>query len=140
MSRGINVKVATPKIIKALETSLAKMKKDFAEQDKKQAAFEKAKETWVKKGAKILIENAKLANDTDLSVWHTQANLTIRFDLENEKIKDLLGECPVQEPNRISEWQYKEAVEEIENAIRLLKLTDEEFVSTSTYKSVAKYI
>ena len=138
MSRGINVKVATPKIIKALETSLAKMKKDFAEQDKKQNAYQKAKEAWEKKGVKILIENAKLANETSLSTWRDQANLTLRFDLDD--VADVIGKCPVQEPNRIAEWQYKEAVEEIENAIRLLKLTDEEFVSTSTYKSVAKYI
>lgn len=140
MSRGINVKVATPKIIKALETSLAKMKKDFAEQDKKKNAYEKAKEAWEKKASKTLIENAKLADDISLGTWREQANLTLRFDLSNEKIADLIGECPVQEPNTIAEWQYKEAVEEIENAIRLLKLTDEEFVSTSTYKSVAKYI
>jgi len=31
-------------------------------------------------------------------------------------------------------------VEEIENALRILKMTDEEVVSTSTYNSIAKYL
>ena len=31
-----------------------------------------------------------------------------------------------------------EMIEEIENAIRILKLTDDEVVSTSTYNSIAK--
>jgi hypothetical protein len=36
--------------------------------------------------------------------------------------------------------QYRDDVEEIENAIRILKLTDEEVVSTSTYNSIARYL
>jgi hypothetical protein len=35
---------------------------------------------------------------------------------------------------------YKDTVDEIENAIRILKLTDEEVVSTSTYNSIARYL
>jgi hypothetical protein len=31
-------------------------------------------------------------------------------------------------------------VEEIENAIRILKMTDEEVVSTSTYNAIARYL
>ena len=49
-----------------------------------------------------------------------------------------------QEPDRDYEvmpsHQYRDDVEEIENAIRILKLTDEEVVSTSTYNSIAKYL
>ncbi len=37
MSRAITVKVATPKVIKALETKLATIKKDFAEQGANEA-------------------------------------------------------------------------------------------------------
>jgi hypothetical protein len=35
---------------------------------------------------------------------------------------------------------YREMKEEISNAIRILQLTDEEVVSTSTYNSIAKYL
>jgi hypothetical protein len=40
----------------------------------------------------------------------------------------------------MNEWQYKEQKEEIENAIRILKMTDEETVNTSTYNAVARYL
>jgi hypothetical protein len=40
----------------------------------------------------------------------------------------------------MNEWQYKEQKEEIENAIRILKMTDEEVVNTSTYNAVARYL
>jgi hypothetical protein len=42
-----------------------------------------------------------------------------------------------ESPTGIVEWQVKQDIEELENAIALLKMTDEEFVSTSTYKGVA---
>ena len=35
---------------------------------------------------------------------------------------------------------YKEDNQAIENAIRILKMTDEEYVSTSTYSAVSKFI
>jgi hypothetical protein len=37
-------------------------------------------------------------------------------------------------------WSLNSDIEELENAIALLKMTDEEFVSTSTYKGVARLI
>ena len=38
------------------------------------------------------------------------------------------------------EWQYNSKVDEIENAIRILKMTDDEVVSTSTYNAIAQYL
>jgi hypothetical protein len=35
---------------------------------------------------------------------------------------------------------YREQKEEISNAIRILKMTDEETVSASTYQAVARYL
>ena len=139
MSRGINVKIATDKVIKGLEASLAKIKKDFAEQEKNEAAFDKKVDAWNKKAEKILLENLKLATTKDVGIWRGSANLTFRFN-DSDKLIELIGKEPERDYKRMGDYEFKEAVEEIENAIRLLKLTDEEFVSTSTYKSVAKYI
>ena len=139
MSRGINVKIATVKVIKGLETSLAKMKKDYAEQEKNEAAFQKKHDAWEKKAEKTLLENLKLATQTDVGIWRGSANLTFRFH-DSDKLIELIGKEPERDYQVMGDYEFKSAVEEIENAIRLLKLTDEEFVSTSTYKSVAKYI
>ena len=47
---------------------------------------------------------------------------------------------PIRDFDIIPDWQYKDMVDEIENAIRILKMTDEDVVSTSTYNSIAKYL
>ena len=57
---------------------------------------------------------------------------------------DACAETGAKEPEKdfesFHDWQYKEMVEEIENAIRILKMTDEEVVSTSTYNAIARYL
>ena len=57
MSRQITVKVATTKVIKALETRLATLEKDYATQTEKEAKFGKKQEAWKKEIAKWAIEN-----------------------------------------------------------------------------------
>ena len=50
MARGkaINVKIATTKVIKALETKLAEIKKDYANQEANEAKFDKATKAYQK--------------------------------------------------------------------------------------------
>jgi hypothetical protein len=73
---------------------------------------------------------------TNYRQWNN--NLNVDFDLT---VKE--SEFPT-EPDRESEVMnvhtYREMKEEISNAIRILQLTDEEVVSTSTYNSIAKYL
>ena len=40
----------------------------------------------------------------------------------------------------IHQHTYRESKKELENAIRILKMTDEETVNTSTYNAVAQYL
>jgi hypothetical protein len=40
----------------------------------------------------------------------------------------------------MNEYEYRNQKEEIANAIRILKMTDEEVVNTSTYNAVARYL
>ena len=47
---------------------------------------------------------------------------------------------PQQDFVTMVEWQYNSKVDEIENAIRILKMTDDEVVSTSTYNAIAQYL
>jgi hypothetical protein len=48
------------------------------------------------------------------------------------------------EPERDFEFihasTYRESKKELSNAIRILKMTDEETVSTSTYQAVSEYL
>ena len=49
--------------------------------------------------------------------------------IPREKLKEVLAKL-----------KRGETVNEIENAIRILKMTDEEVVSTSTYNAIARYL
>jgi hypothetical protein len=138
MARGINIKIATVKVIKALETNLEKIKKDFAEQDVKHKKYTKVLRDWEKKALEYLIKNNKGDIYKDISFYNDIVNVSFKYNKSD--IEKTIGEMPTKDYVEKATWKYNEEVEEIENAIRLLKLTDEEFVSTSTYKSIAKYI
>ena len=63
MSRQITVKVATTKVIKALETRLATLEKDYASQEAKEAKYQKAVEAWRKEIGKWAIANFSKAEN-----------------------------------------------------------------------------
>ena len=139
MSRGkaISVKIATIKVIKALETKLAEIKKDYASQEANQAKHDKAVEKWQKDVAKLAM--GAISKATDLSANNRyNGEINVSFSLPKGTIE--LPECPSRDFNEIHQWQFKETCNEIGNAIRILKMTDEEVVSTSTYNAVARYL
>ena len=139
MARGkaINVKIATAKVIKALETKLAQLQKDKANQKSNEEKHKKAVEKYNKEIAKLAV--AQIAKAQNLRV-NTRYNgiVNVDFDLPAGTIE--LPDEPQRDYEVMADWQYKEIIEEIENAIRILKMTDEEVVSTSTYNSIAKYL
>lgn len=139
MSRGkaINVKIATTKVIKALETKLAQLQKDKANQKVNEEKFSKAMEKWQKEVAKLAIAHTTKATNLSANVRYN-GEINIDFNLPAGTI--VIPEQPQKEYETYHDWQYKEMVEEIENAIRILKMTDEEVVSTSTYNAIARYL
>ena len=138
MSRAITVKVATPKVIKALETKLATIKKNYAEQEANEAKFDKARKAWQKELINYAIANIKKAENfrTSYRSWNNMLN--IDFDVTVSE-KDLPAE-PTRDFEVMNSHTYKEIVEDIENALTILKMTDEETVNASTMKSIAKYL
>jgi len=140
MSRGkaINVKIATTKVIKALETKLAQIKKDYESQDALEAKYQKSLEKWNKDLMEFALANIKKAKNvrTNMRSWSNILNVDFDISVTNEDYP--------KEPQRdfevIHKHTYNEMVEEIENAIRILKMTDEEVVSTSTYNAIARYL
>jgi hypothetical protein len=139
MARGkaINVKIATTKVIKALETKLAEIQKDKANQAINEEKFKKAQEKWNKEVAKLAM--SAISKATELSAHKRYNNeIAVSFNLPAGSVE--LPQEPEKDFNSYHEWQYKEMIEEIENAIRILKMTDEEVVSTSTYNAIARYL
>ena len=135
--KAISVKIATTKVIKALETKLAQLQKDKANQKSNEEKFEKLQDKYNKEVAKLAL--TKIAKAEDLSA-HTRYNGTISVSFQLPAGTIELPEEPKKDFETFHDWQYKEMVEEIENAIRILKMTDEEVVSTSTYNAIARYL
>lgn len=139
MARGkaISVKIATTKVIKALETKLAEVKADYANQDKLQEKHKKAVEKWQKEVGKLALSAMAKAEDVSANTRYNGA-ISVSFELPKGTIE--LPEQPEADFTTMHQWQYRETCEEIENAIRILKMTDEEVVNTSTYNAVARYL
>ena len=135
--KAIQVKIATSKVIKALETKLAQLQKDKESQATNEAKFEKAQEKWNKEVAKLAL--AHIAKATELSA-NKRYNGVINVDFNLPAGTITLPDEPKKDYQEIHEWQYREMTDEIENAIRILKMTDEEVVSTSTYNAIARYL
>jgi hypothetical protein len=136
--KSISVKIATPKVIKALETKLAELNKNWDSQEANEAKYQKQYEKWKKELIDYAVANIKKAENfrTNFRSWNNQLN--IDFDLTVSE-KDLPKE-PTKDFESMSVYNYREQKEEISNAIRILKMTDEETVSTSTYQAVARYL
>ena len=136
--KAISVKIATPKVIKALEQSLAKLELDWTSQEANEAKYEKARKAWQKELIDFAVANIKKAENFRTNYRSWSNTLNIDFDLTvTEK------EMP-KEPERnfvvMHQHTYTDQKQEIENAIRILKMTDEETVNTSTYNAVARYL
>ena len=136
-NKSINVKIATTKVIKALETKLAQIQKDKANQATNEERYNKAHEKWSKDVAKLALNAINKAESLSANLRYN-GMINVDFNLPKGAIE--LPAEPQKDFDTYHEWQYKEMVDEIENAIRILKMTDEETVSTSTYNSIARYL
>jgi hypothetical protein len=140
MARGkaINVKIATPKVITALENRLVELEANYKKQDENEANFQIAIEAWKKELFSFAIANIDKAQNVRTNYRQWSNNLNVDFDLtvkENEFPAE-----PTRDFEQIHQHSYREMKEEMENAIRILKMTDEETVSTSTYNAIARYL
>jgi hypothetical protein len=140
MARGkaIQVKIATTKVIKALETKLAQLQADYTKQDENEAKYQKSMEKWRKEiGTWAIAKFSKAENiRTNYRQWNKTLN--VDFDLIVDE-KDFPAE-PTKDYEQIHQHTYREMKDEMENAIRILKMTDEETVSASTYNAIARYL
>jgi hypothetical protein len=136
--KSISVKIATPKVIKALETRLAELEKSYTSQEANEAKYKKAYEKWQKELVEYAVANIKKAENfrTNYRAW----NNTLNIDFDLTVSKEGLPVEPEREFEQMGRHTYLEQKQEIENAIRILKMTDEEVVNTSTYNAIARYL
>ena len=149
--KAINVKVARTKVIKALEVKVEEMKNQQMNFDLAYAKFELDYADWKSKVAQIAYAHLDSVKDKQKTIsvrnaWHNDDN--IRVDVEVEVPRDKMPVEP-EAPKPPFQSQgygrnyiggFEDRLAEIQNAIRVLSMSDEEVVSTSTYQSVSRYL
>jgi hypothetical protein len=140
MARGkaISVKIPTERVIKALEQALNKLELDYTSQEANEAQYQKAREVWQKEIGQWAIAHFSKAENlrTNYRSW----NKTLNVDFDIIVSESEFPAEPEKNYEQIHQHTYREQKEEISNAIRMLKMTDEEVVNTSTYNAVARYL
>ena len=137
MSKTINVKVPTKKIISALEDSLKKRKQAIADYEKEVAEYEKHEQEVAKAIAEAVVSGkAKITEVREgYANWRNDKTKSYVLDVEVAKTFIKTKERPMNETHALNK-----EISEIENAVRILKMTEAQEVSTSTYAGVARYL
>ena len=134
---GINVPVARVKVIKALEQALVKLETEYKNQETNEKKYQVTVKKWENQVLKAAV--GKLSKATSVSVTTRYGNhINIDFNLPIDAMK--ISEKPERDFKSMSDWQYKDDKEEIENAIRVLKMCDNETINTATYGGITKYL
>lgn len=146
---GISVKVSTKKVIAAMEQKVAANTKKLVEYEKANKQMEAEKEKHKKFVQNNAARIAKAAGVTpEISVsearsWGANAGkvqVELTYYLSPEDAKELQRPQFEDERLNVQPHMLREENGELGNAIRLLNMTDEEYVNTNTYKHVAKYL
>ena len=134
MSKSVNVRVPKAKLLKALKDALAVKVKEKADYDKTEKAREQQLED-IKKSIVTLVKSGKL----------TVKEVTFPYSYRSEPTKtvEVTFNHKFTLPERDTDFHEhtnKHSQEELSNAIRVLELSDEEYVRTSSYGAVARYL
>lgn len=150
MAKAISVKVSRLKVIEALTNKLDEMTKakEAYEEANKQYEDELAK--WKDQVAQIAYANFDITQSSKKSVcvrnWSQDSYMRVEVEVEIDKSK-----LPAEPERPKDPFQnhgygrnyiggYDDRVADIINAINILKMSDEEVVSTSTYAHVARFL
>lgn len=146
MSKGINIKIPKDKLLGALEEKLRLVETTQAEYEHQVKISEEEKKDYKEQVKKIVVSNPQFMGEVSHN-WRGNGNI---FEIMVE-IPQSLMPAEVKTPtqpygggrgygrNYVSN-DYNDIVADLTNAIRMLKLSDEEVVSTATYATVSRYL
>jgi hypothetical protein len=138
MARAISVKVATPKVIAALEAKLASLEANLATSQANEEAFQVANKQYQEDLKAYAIAN--IADATNFRVAYRNYNNVVNIDYDVPTNKPNMPVEPKRDFEVVYEHHVNEAKTDINNALNILRMTEEEYVSASTMKSIASYL
>jgi len=146
MSKGINIKILKSKLLGALEEKLRLVETTQAEYEHQVKISEEEEKDYKEQVKKIVLSNPQFMGEVSHN-WRGNGNI---FEIVVEIPLSLMPpevKTPTQPygggrgygRNYVSN-NYDDIVADLTNAIRMLKLSDEEVVSTATYATVSRYL
>ena len=132
MGRAISVKVPKAKVVTALKTRLETSSANSVLNEKIRDENKKALEAWQTKLVADFAQHLTLESCSFRS-WNSTLEVSYKIS-DRASLPEQPDEVPCEKV--LSQWE----VEEIENAIRILEMSDEEFVSAQTMKQIASYL
>lgn len=147
-SKGINIKVTREKLIEALESRLSELESTRKQYEQDMKDYKQAKKDWLESLFKVASKTPALRSDLQQGhLYGNESDNKYRLQVEYFIPKNAVSNEPTEPENPIKDrwvgryrYDYEEQVFEMNNAIRMLKLSDEDVVSTATYASVSRYL
>ena len=132
MARAVSVKIPTAKVIEMIEAKLEQMKQEAKNYPKLVEQYEKEMNSVLNKVIKLAKDNS---GSDKVSTYSNYSGISISI------AKSLADGIDFPErPADPDNWSTKQNKEQLEKTLKLLRLTDQESVSTSTYNSVLDLI
>ena len=141
MARSVSVKIPTSVVIEMVETKLAEMNKAEKDYPTLLATYNKDIKAYGKAIVELISKNANKV--VDYNAFDVNGdNLALVTDYRNstqvavgKALSSKLGDKP-ERPQEVGGWQFNNKKEELAKTLRLLKLTEQETITSSTYNSV----
>ena len=140
MSKSITVKIPTTKVIELLKAKKVQMELDKENYPALRDKYLADVEAWTEKCLKIAIKNAGKTLSTEASFGYGATKDTLKVSMHLPA--ELFPERPLDESRQynINSYKWTEDYVELLQTIRLLEMHDGEYVSTSTYKNVSRFL
>jgi hypothetical protein len=128
MARSVSVKIPTDKVIEMVEQKIASIKEENATYPQRLEAYKKEMNALLAKFIKVAKDNA----DSE-SVYVNNGYRCVSINISTDLASGF--EFPTQPTDPNGYGQHTQ-LKELEKTLKLLKLTDQPSVTSSTYNSV----
>jgi hypothetical protein len=135
---GVNVRVLTSKVIKSLEAKLETLNKAKAKFDAEMKVHEVECAKWDKV---VYAKVRKLVPTASVSCYgRNNGPVTLTFSVPEDIVIPPRPDSPNSLVAGVHHWNLVQMTESIEQSLRLLKMTDDEYVNASTFRSISEYL
>jgi hypothetical protein len=128
---AVRVKVPVAKVIAALENKIAENQEKENRNKVNEENYRKAMEKYNASLVKELKDSVKVSS---LNYRSWNRTLTVEYEIAEGTV--LPDEPKREHESTLGNW----SLEEIQNALNILRMTDDEFVNASTMKDISKYL